>query len=373
MKIFTNHLFNKRFETITIIFNSLHNMNVKYNAFVKKASSFLGKKINKKIVVLESDDWGIMRAVDQKCLDYFLEKYGVSKATRWTLDTLETTEDLNLMYDLFQSYATNFINSPKLTANFITHNIDYNSSDELKFIPISEEFKNNNSQLLEKYKEGVAKNLFKPQLHGFSHFNTAQISNDFLSEEFQDNLKHQFPLAKTTFRGSMTLYRGEVFDSNFKENFIKAVQVFYETFGFYATTYIPPNYLYDFKWNKLLNTNHIELLQAASNLKNLKEEFTFNPFFYKNKNIINSTRNCRLDVHSDYNFLADQCIVSIEKNFMQKKPSIMDVHRVNFSGKFAPANRDKTLNELDKVFNYLKKNHPETVFMSSDELNTFFR
>ena len=243
-------------------------MTKQMNVLKRKISFNLRKKVAKKYVILESDDWGLERAKDGDALQTIIDKYSAKKISRWTTDSLETVQDMDLLYDLFDTFKNKFENAPVLTANFITHNIDYSSKDRLQFKPISEGYNFGDTNLFAKYKEGFDKKYFIPQLHGFSHFNTNLLAQDFHSKDFLEDFATGFAMAKTTIKGNLKLYRGECFDPNFKTNFREAALVFEKTFGFYSKTFIPPNYLYDDKQNSILKQNHIELLQSSSDFLN---------------------------------------------------------------------------------------------------------
>lgn len=343
------------------------------NLLKRKLSFHLRKKVEKKYVIFESDDWGLERAKDSTALQAIVDKYSKAKISRWTTDSLETVEDLDMLFDLLALFKNKFEHSPVITANFITHNIDYSSQEALQFKPISEGFNFGSTDLFAKYKEGFEKDYFIPQLHGFSHYNTEILKNNFHSSDFQEDLKVGFPMAKSTIKGNLKLYRGECFDPNFSSAIKAATEVFKTVFGYYSKTFIPPNYLYDDRQNSILYENHVEQLQSTAHFLDQKGKTALRPFFRKNNKLLYSVRYGRLDTHSDYNFLADHCIKEIEAMFSYKMPAIIDVHRVNFSGNYLPENRQKTIEELHKVLLYLQKNHPETIFISSDKLNDIMK
>lgn len=338
------------------------------NRYKRLISYYLRKKVDQKLLVMESDDWGLERARDSNALEAIISKYGAERISRWTKDSLETVDDLVMIYDLFELHKDKFNSPPVLTANFVTHNLDYQSKYELKFKPISQGYNYGDAELFNKYNEGIKKKYFIPQLHGFSHYNVALLKKDFDSENFLEDFELGFPLAKSTIKGNLSMYRGECFDPDFSVNFSRATEAFNKRFGYYSTTFIPPNYIYNRKQSRTLIKNKIELLQSGATVVTDKGKNLISPFFRKKSRIIRSCRNARLDTHQDYNYLADHCINQINKAFEQKSPAVIDIHRVNFSGKFSPETREKTLTELDKVFTYLHKHHPQTKFLSSNEL-----
>jgi hypothetical protein len=341
-------------------------MQKKINRYLRLLSFKLRKKIDQKYVIIESDDWGLERAKDFDSLEKCKRKYGEELFSRWSTDALETTEDLDYIYDLMNSFKSKFETKPVITANFITHNIDQKRPDFLTFKSLSQ----NNRELLDKYNEGISLKYFKPQLHGFSHYNNTKIAQDFNSESFQEDIKNGFPLIKTTLKGNLSLYRGECFDPNFEANFEKSQQEFKAVFGFFSATFVPPNYLFSNHNFKSLNDFDCKLLQASNHFINEKGFSFMVPLLNKKRGVLFSVRNARIDPQPEYNYLSESCIKQIEHAFKYKMPAVLDIHRVNFSGKFMPKMRMQTIEELEKVLLYLYRKHPETIFVTSDQLAT---
>jgi hypothetical protein len=338
------------------------------NTFKRKASFRLRRRLQVKCVLLESDDWGLERARDEEALARVVAKYGIENCSRWTTDALELPDDLDQLYHLLSHFKEKFEVGPVLTANFITHNIDYSMPQGLRFKPISEGFNFGDPGLFAKYREGIKKGVFVPQLHGFSHYDTGQLKQAYDCTEFRENFEIGFPLAKTTIKRNLWLYRGECFDPAFAGNIRSAAQVFKEVFGYHSRSFIPPHYLYEDRLGSTILSQRIELLQSSGHFLDPGGSNSLSPLFRKKRGLIYSSRNARLDTHHDYNYLGDRCIQSIERAFANRVPAVIDIHRVNFSGRYSPGTRQKTLDELALVLEYLHREHPETKFLSSDGL-----
>ncbi len=333
-----------------------------YSRLVKKQ----GGKTYAKIIVIESDDWGMERATDEEALAYTEKKYGASNFTRWTTDALETTEDIDLLCNLLASYANQFQSKPVITANFITHNIDYASSETCQFKSIA----SLDPQLKSKYQSAIASGHLYAELHGYSHFQHNQLLHYFASTEGKVDFANHFFFAKTTIKNQLKFLRGEFAKSNTyaKENIFQAVQAFKNVFGYSPKTLIAPNFIFDAVFFDAIKSLSIHTLQSANRCVNAKDaKLVVAPFGFT-ENLFFSARNCRLDPHPHYQFFADQCIASIEKCFVANVPAVIDCHRVNFSGRFTPDYRNTTLNELKKVLDHLAAKHPETLFLNSAQL-----
>ena len=66
----------------------------------------LRKKFNQKYIIIESDDWGMSQNTSYSGIEFLEKKFGREKFTRWTTDSLETCEDLNLLFGILNKYKT---------------------------------------------------------------------------------------------------------------------------------------------------------------------------------------------------------------------------------------------------------------------------
>ena len=93
-----------------------------------------GWRTRRKILVIESDDWGSIRMpsreVYQKCLK---AGYPVDQSEYERVDSLASEEDLELLFDLLLSFRDLHGNHPVLTANCLVANPDFERIKEAKF------------------------------------------------------------------------------------------------------------------------------------------------------------------------------------------------------------------------------------------------
>jgi len=331
---------------------------------------FLRKKFSEKFIIIESDDWGLERALTVESINWMKKKFGEDKFSRWTLDSLETSDDINRLFDLMESYKNKFECPPVITANFITHNVDHSSKDKLNFIPISNGFNKDSEDNRELYKKGIENKYIFPQLHGYSHYNIDELKKYFSCDEGIEALNNNFFVARSTIKGYLAFLQGEFSEKNSHSGKIKeASEVFNILFGFIPGSVIPPTFIFDIELAKSLRDNKITLIQSSNRLVTTnKKRYSF-PYFQKRKGLYWSIRNARLDPHPEYNFYHEQCVNSIGKAFENKCPAVIDFHRVNFAGKFAPKYRDRTLKELKLLFDNIHDRWPDAKFIHSQKLN----
>ena len=168
------------------------------NNILKYLPHYLRKRFDEKYIIIESDDWGMERAPCIGSLEWMRKKYGEGNFTRWSTDSLETKEDLNLMFDLLESYRNKFEEPPVITANFITHNIDYSKNGNLDFIPVSKGFNEYSEDVRSLYKEGIEKKYIFPQLHGYSHYNLKELEKYYGTSEGSESAEQKFLTARST-------------------------------------------------------------------------------------------------------------------------------------------------------------------------------
>lgn len=332
---------------------------------------YLRKRFDDKYIIIESDDWGMERALNTETIEWMKIKFGEEKFSRWTTDTLETTEDIEMLYELLDEYKNKFEYPPVVTANFITHNIDYSSPQELKFISLNEKFKNGTYQRLnELYFTGIKKGNIFPQLHGYSHFDVSLLMRYFETDEGKEAFEKAFFTARSTVKGNLSFLHGEMSLNNFKTNrFKEACTEFKNFFGYSSGSVIPPTFMFDKEFEEILKENKITLIQSSNRLQSTdKKRYNF-PYFRIKNGLIRSVRNARLDPHPDYKFYYKQCIDSIDKAFENRNPAVIDFHRVNISGKFVPDYRDRTLAELKKLFDEIYERWPDAKFIHTQKFN----
>ena len=331
---------------------------------------FLRRKFDEKIIIIESDDWGLERAMSNDSLEWMDKKFGKDKFSRWSHDALETGEDLNKLFDLLESFKGKFELPPVITANFITHNVDYSSPDELRFIPVSNGFNMGSEDVRSLYRAGIKEKYIFPQLHGFSHYNLSGLTEYFNSDEGKEAFRNKFFVARSTIRGNLTFLHGEFSKENSEAHKIsEASEEFKNFFGFYSGSIIPPTFILDDNQIHFIKENNITLVQSSNRLtRSNKKRYRF-PHFQKMRGLFWSVRNARLDIHPEYNFKHEQCMKSIETAFRYNSPAVIDFHRVNFAGKYKPEYRDETMKELKLLFNGIYKKWPEAKFIHTQKLN----
>jgi hypothetical protein len=85
-----------------------------------------GSRLDQKYVVFESDDWGAIRIPNTETRDELFERGLTRKEDPFSqFDSLETTEDYNLLFEVLKKHKDKKGHYPVITANFILNNPDF--------------------------------------------------------------------------------------------------------------------------------------------------------------------------------------------------------------------------------------------------------
>ena len=152
-------------------------------ALINNLKNLRGWRTDRKIVVFSVDDYGNVR-VDSKAARSAMDRCGLKIYNRFdAFDSLETREDLELLFSILQSNPSPSGSVPKFTAFAVPNNIDFELMKDANFrAPILERlditFKKLAALQPESYdgawhtwQEGIENEVIRPEYHGSQHFN----------------------------------------------------------------------------------------------------------------------------------------------------------------------------------------------------------
>lgn len=373
---------------ITRLLTSAH---YRKNKFLVK---HLGWKTKRKIVVIESDDWGSIRMPSSEVLETLLSG-GVRLNPNGgydRYDTLASVDDLSYLFEVLNSVRDKNNKPAVITFNSVMANPDFNKIQESNFTkyfyePFQKTLskKSATAQSFEVWLQGMQIGVMQPQFHAREHLN-AQLWLQGL---------------KNNYSNSLAAFKKGVFSNSFDKNldvrgrYLEAYNVakeseysftlealnegldmFEKTFGFKSSTMIAPNYLWDERVEEQAAKKGVVSLQGVSTQrlsqawyqatgKKLKGNYTgkLNSFGQ-----IYTVRNCFYEPSSSKNQTEFSCLNEIERAFKGNQPAIISSHRVNFIGGLSKTNRDTGLQGLQVILNEITKKYADVEFMSSDQL-----
>ncbi len=349
--------------------------------------NYKGFKTKRKIIVIESDDWGSIRMPSVEVYNK-LKAAGipVNKSAYCRFDALESNTDLEMLFEVLMKFKDEKGNHPIITANTVVANPDFEKIkatefNEYHFEPFTETLKKypNHDRVFDYYKLGIKEGIFFPQFHGREHLNVKlwlsliKEKNPHFLLAFENNM---WGLSTDVFP-SMKISIQATFDSNdhifLKDSIQSGLALFEQLFGFQSESFIANNFIYDSSLNKTLNQNGVRYLQGMKyQLLPLNGSPTRkkNRHFQGEKNSFSQTyliRNCGFEV-TENGFDIKKTMFEIENAFFWNKPAIISAHRINFMGELNDKNRKENLSLFETLFFEILKRWPNIEFMNTIQL-----
>lgn len=363
------------------------------STLIRNITNARGWRTNRKIVVIESDDWGSIRMRDHKSFDNLLKGgIRVDHSKYDSLDSLEKKEDLELLFDVLGKHKDQYGNAPKFTTNMVMNNPDF---EKIK----ADGFQQYHSRtFLDSYKyyyqedlksfwfEGIDQKIIQPQFHAREHLNVGLWMRDLQNKQPDTQLafKHHF-FGLTTKTSSpyqinyLAAYRAESEEElkSINRILIEGLAEFENVFGFKSKSFIACNYVWPKELEKTLLDNGVKTIQTQRgrtvpqiNLDG-KPKIKYHYTGQKNKyNQVYTVRNVLFEPFENEALdWVNKAMSDIQNAFFWGKPAIISSHRINYVSQISVKHRDRNLNSLNQLLQQIIKKWPEVEFKSSDELS----
>ena len=349
-----------------------------------------GYRTNRRIVVIESDDWGSIRMPSLTALNRLLsKKVDLDLCYPFDLyDTLASQEDLSSLFEVLCSVQDKNGSHAKITANCILANpvfqkikdSDYTEYHYEVFTETLEKYDSHSNAFL-LWQKGMECNIFHPQYHGREHLNVPMWLNSLkknhkgvrdsfeegvfsmILDENEDQRKHVL---------SAYNYKNREDIEFIEKSFQDGLKIFEDLFGYKSKSMIAPCYVWDEVVENIAFKNDIKYIQG--------NVFQAYPSFNKKKgkrhfmgernqnNQIYLIRNCYFEPSSNEKTdCVSQCLKRIETAFAWNKPAIISTHRMNFIGRLDKRNRDDNLIMFRRLLKSIINQWSDVEFLFSDE------
>ncbi len=367
-------------------------MNVIKSNFLKLKSLLLSTQIEKKIVVIESDDWGSVRMPNPETYKISKENgYPMDRNVYTKYDCLESGEDLDKLFNLLIEYKDKNDKNPIITANFLVTNPDFNkiissNYSNYYFETIIDTYNNGQTNALNKIMSGKNAGLVLPQSHGREHLNVKRIMNDLASniEEAKFAIDHFMPgiINKT----------GQVFENNYvvalensnSEDLIskkrviqEGLDIFYSIFGYQSESFIACNYVWDPEIEIILKQKNVKYIQGSTFQKIPKGNHTGFELKMHYTGEINDlgqlylVRNAHFEPVYGGIRAVESCLKQLNRAFLLGLPGIISTHRINYVSGMAIENRENGIKHLNILIKQILRKWPDVEFMTSVELGNY--
>ena len=368
-------------------------MNIK-NQIRKHLINIPGWRTRRKIVVIESDDWGSIRMPSREVYEKCLKAgYPVDKISYERYDSILSQDDLELLYELLSSFKDNNGNHPVITANCVVANPNFEKIRKDGFRNyhyelITETFKNypkhqNNFNI---WKQGIGLGVFFPQFHAKEHVNVSlfmkalQEGNPDAHWGFENGMPGSISKGTSGLSGNFYVeamhYSSEKDKKEKLDIFLEGLDLFEKLFGYKSESIIPPNYIWSPDFDPFVFKKGVKYFQGNIRMKepdpNSRPKFhtrflgsrNIHNQFYLVRNVVFEPSMFRLKIDNP----VENCLSAMSIAFLMNKPVIINSHRINFSGFIDKTNRDRTLRYLRALISTALKKWPEIEFLTSPKL-----
>lgn len=358
------------------------------------AKNLIGSKTRRKLVVIYVDDYGSIRVRDKQAYNNLLKAGLAVDKTRYGYDTLCTTEDLQMLFDVLTSVKDQHGHHACFTPFANIANPDFDKIKASGFQqyyrePFTKTMKRLGSAYdgaYELWRQGIAEGIFRPEYHGTEHisvwkfmkalqeghkstmlsFENGSVASPFFKDEPKiDNATAVFDIV-------------EVSDNEpLKEDIKVGLNMFEELLGYRAVQFTPGAAIYSPSIHESLLENGIKSIHVQRYKDYpLGDGKYVKSFLYSGKkNEFGQryiVRNCVFEPFLDnraYNGNAAQnCLLNIEAAFRWHKPAMVSTHRVNFAGAIESTHRDQSLKDLRYLLTEIVKRWPDVEFVSGSQL-----
>jgi hypothetical protein len=365
--------------------------------FFRALSNLPGWRTKRKILVIESDDWGSIRIPSREAFEQ-MRNAGIPMHENafTTYDCLEDDQDLEHLIRTLSAIRDQEGNHPVITAMSLTENPDFSAIKHAKF---QQYFSESVTETRARYggrtnvadliQEGIEQRVYEPQFHGKEHLNIKAWMRCLRQAEafpathlaFKHGISGLHPwMAKEDridFQAAFHLANKD--ELPFLRQVLKeGIAGFKTEYKMAPTYFVPPNGPYHNLLDDDLKTLGIKYLCAAKNRQQPEGDGQYSRHFhYLGQQLENGitmlTRNVVFEpaIVPNQERLIENTLADMASAFFFRKPVIISSHRVNYVGGIDPENREKGFSSLAELLRRALRRWPDITFMSSAQLGQF--
>lgn len=345
----------------------------------------VGWRTKRKLLLIESDDWGAIRMPSKSVYDA-LYSHGAGEGCYFDkYDSLESEEDLELLFEVLSSvkdsHGQHVIMEPfAVVANPNYEAIETNGFSEYVYEPILDTYHrfSHTAKSFETIKEGMHSGIWHPQFHGREHI---QVNRWMKALQSNDRLVRLEFLSRAFHCGCQPPKNDyyNAFDYDSKEELPqlkKIVQdglnIFEQLYGFRPIALCSPCGFTSQELIDFSSQEGIRLQGGQFRSPNGHGSYNVINKYWGDREINDARvyrRNCKFEPAKDHNIdWVDRCLSEIKIAFRWGKPAVIDSHRVNYIGSISSENRDYTLKEMKRLLKEIIKQWPDVEFINSEQL-----
>lgn len=360
-------------------------------AFNQAWTNLRGWRTRRKLIVIESDDWGAIRMPSRGAWERLLAAgIRVDSSPYDRLDCLESGEDLQILMNVLNTKRDSRGCPAIFTFNTVMGNPDFSAIEADDFTCFHhqhffESYRYFHGESLENaWQQAISDGLMLPQFHGKEHINVPLWLSDLKSgqSETRKAFYEQFyGLTTKTSSARQFNYLASFWaesDSELNSVFSRlkeGLKIFRETFGFDSRTFIACNYILPEQAEPLLLECGIRLIQGQRGHfvpTGDRPGGRIQRFYTGKETASGPTRSVRNVFFEPFMEPSKDWVVAalkeINQAFVFRKPAIISSHRVNFVSGMSLDHRNRNIKMLDSLLAEVLRRWPDVEFLSSDQL-----
>lgn len=354
-----------------------------------------GKKTSRKIVCIYIDDYGSIRVKDKQAYETLKAAGLPMDSTRYAkFDTLASSEDLQMMFEVLQSVKDSQGHHACLTPYANIANPDFEKIRESGYTQYYREpftttlkrYGTSHEKSYELWKQGIDEHLFHPEYHGTEHINVLRFMQALqrghkTTHLAFDNESVALPIipGDEPLRHESTVFYIEKAEENeaLKEDIRVGMKMFEDLLGYRPKQFTPGAGIYSPALHGVLKEEGIEYINVQRYLPYPLGDGKFVKKFLSNgkKNEAGQryvVRNCAFEPYWDNCKRNDNavagCLENVAAAFRMHAPAIVSTHRVNFVGSLESTHRDDSLQQLKTLLQEITKRWPDVEFMDGTQM-----
>ena len=384
-------------ENKCILLNKNMNYKIILVRIAKSVNNIIGWHTNRKIVVIESDDWGSIRMPSKVVFDEFLNRgYPIDKRVHEKFDILANSQDLESLFATLKSIKNLKGQCPIITANTVVANPDFkkikdNDFQEYFYEPFTTTLKSYypNENVFSFWELGIREKIFFPQFHAREHYNIIKWMKLLQNNSVNDIEAFEFNMVGIPSKENPELGNqlqiaysiDSVKDLELQKKIIlEGLNLFKNLFGFTSKSFIAPVYTWNENLEATLFSKGVKYIQGnrIQNSPNIKtgkikkiKHFLGKENIYKQIYLVRNVffepcTNMKKDWVND-------CFWDVRTAFFCKKPVVISTHRVNYVGGLCLKNRERGNILLREFLLKIVEKYPDVEFMTSVQLGDLIK
>ncbi len=360
------------------------------NEIVLNLKNIQGKRISRKLVVIECDDWGSIRMPSLEVYNKLLHsRIPLSRNVFNKYDTLADKSDLDSLFDVLLSVRDKNEHAAVITAMTNVANPDFrrilaSEFEEYFYEPFTETLVkyNRHPDTFNTWKKGIELGIFIPEMHGREH-----IAVQFWLRELKEGnrivregFSYEFiAVSHGNIDQVLDQFRPEFYFNNnnqipfLQNSIVTGISLFRELFGYFPRIFVPANSVFHHRFEKTLAECGVRYLYGNTLNPVPGKNGRIKYVYFKNgkrtlDNLIYYTRNCSFEPADPRYRGIDNTLKQVAAAFRWNKPANISTHRVNFVGGIDIRNRERSLRELKKLLDSIIRIWPDVEFKSSAEM-----